>query len=136
MLENAPPASVPASTPEPASDPTDDAPPVRWCLSRRDGAVCTRPVGHAGLHNRAGTMLLWSDRDEDPPGCPASGTPGRPAPTLPDGFPGGRALCPACSAFVRITDAGALWRHDAFRAPRTPAEGAARAEWFNTFGWE
>ncbi|MBN9199529.1 MAG: hypothetical protein J0I33_12920 [Microbacterium ginsengisoli] len=113
-----------------------DTPPTRWCLSRRDGAVCTRAIGHAGLHNRNGTSLMWSDREQDEPGCRGSGATAQPAPRLDDGFPAGRALCQECLGFVRLTDAGTLWRHDAFRAARSDREAARRAAWFNAFGWE
>jgi hypothetical protein len=113
------------------------APPAttRWCLSRHGGAVCTRPVGHAGLHNRVGTSLMWSERTADPAQCPGSGDPAWPAPELADGFPHGRALCPTCLAFVRLTDDGRLWNHDSFRGARTDAEQLQRADWFNAHGW-
>jgi hypothetical protein len=110
-------------------------PTIRWCLSRHGGAVCTRPVGHAGLHNRVGTSLMWSERTADPAQCPGSGDPASPAPELADGFPHGWALCPTCLAFVRLTDDGRLWNHDSFRGARTDAEQLQRADWFNAHGW-
>lgn len=101
--------------------------------------MCTRPAGHAGLHNRMGTGQMWSDREADPPACPGSGTAAAPAPALPDGFPGGRALCPVCLDFVTltgaVTDAGALVAHETFRGASDPDEAQHRADWFNTFGW-
>ena len=114
---------------------TTPPPSTQWCLSRHGTAICTRPVGHAGLHNRTGTSLLWSDLQADPAQCPGSGHPARPAAQLPDGFPHGRALCETCLAFVRLTGAGALWNHDSFRGARSDAERVDRAEWFNTYGW-
>ncbi|MFS0715161.1 hypothetical protein ABC195_14900 [Microbacterium sp. 2P01SA-2] len=39
-----------------------------------------------------------------------------------------------CTAFVQVRD-GRLARHDAFRGEADATEGAARAEWFNTVGW-
>ncbi|GAA1992800.1 hypothetical protein [Microbacterium pumilum] len=115
----------------------DDAPAsMRWCLSRHGPAICTRPIGHAGLHNRAGTSLMWSDREADPALCPASGMPAVAAAESADGFPHGRALCPTCLAFVRLTDDGRLWNHDSFRGTRSEAESAQRAEWFNSHGWD
>ena len=116
-------------------DRVDQAPPsARWCLSRRGTAICTRPIGHAGLHNRSGTSLLWSDREADAAQCPGSGLPASPAVESEDGFPHGRALCQTCLAFVRLTDDGRLWNHDAFRGPRSEAEGEQRAKWFNAHG--
>ncbi len=115
---------------------TTTGPSTRWCLSRRGNAVCTRPIGHAGLHNRGGTSLLWSDREADPALCEASGRPATPAALLPDGFPHGRALCRTCLAFVRLTDDGILWNHDSFRSARSDAQRLDRAQWFNTHGWD
>jgi hypothetical protein len=113
-----------------------DAPPsTLWCLSRHGTAICTRPVGHPGLHNRTGTSLMWSDRQADPAQCPGSGRPATAAAELPDGFPQGRALCETCLAFVRLTEDGRLWNHDSFRSARTDAERLDRAQWFNTHGW-
>lgn len=111
------------------------APPAQWCLSRRGTAICTRALGHPGLHNRGGTALLWSDRQADPALCPLSGHPAHPAPTLADGFPAGRALCERCLAFVRVSEDGRLWNHDSFRGARTASEADQRSEWFNSFGW-
>ncbi|MEU1970123.1 hypothetical protein ABZ477_00525 [Microbacterium sp. NPDC019599] len=111
-----------------------DFPTARWCRSRRAGAVCTRPAGHPGLHNRMGTGQMWSDREADPPRCEGSGTTAVPAEALADGFPDGRALCPVCLGFEPVRD-GALVEHDAFRGAGSAEEAARRAEWFNTFGW-
>lgn len=77
---------------------------------------------------------MWSDAEADAPACSGSGLPADPAPTLPGGFPGGRALCPECGAFVGRADQR-LSDHDAFRRAADEAEAAERAEWFNTFGW-
>lgn len=83
---------------------------------------------------------MWSDVDADPPLCPASGKEAASASRLADdspaaGFPDGRARCPECDAFVPLID-GRLHRHDRFRGTDDVAESAARAEWFNTFGWQ
>jgi hypothetical protein len=43
-------------------------------------------------------------------------------------------LCAVCTAFVEVRD-GRLVQHDAFRGTTDAAEAAARAEWFNTVGW-
>ncbi len=104
------------------------------CLSRRGGEICTRPAGHPGLHHRRHTGLMWSERDADPPRCPGSGAPGRPAARDADGYPGGRGLCAECGAFVDVV-AGALAEHDAWRGDATRAEADRRREWFNTHGW-
>jgi hypothetical protein len=106
----------------------------RLCLSRRRGEICTREDGHRGLHHRVGTGLMWSERDADPPRCPGSGLPARPAPVLDDGFPDGRALCDVCFAFVEL-DRGLRAEHDSWRGDATRAEGDRRREWFNTHGW-
>ncbi|MFI8593429.1 hypothetical protein ACIGCK_03235 [Microbacterium sp. NPDC078428] len=106
-----------------------------WCFSRRGGVICSRPPGHAGLHNRRGTGAMWADRDADPPRCAGSRIPAEPAPALPGGFPGGRALCPVCTGFVALTRDARLATHDAFRGAETGAEASARAAWFNTHGW-
>jgi hypothetical protein len=106
----------------------------RLCLSRRRGEICTRPVGHAGLHHRVGTGLLWGERDADPPGCPGSGEPGESAALLDDGFPGGLALCPVCFGFVALAD-GRLAAHDTWRGDDSVAEADRRRDWFNTHGW-
>src|SRR3954471_7212984 len=111
------------------------APSTRWCLSRHHGVICTRPVGQAGLHNRTGTSVLWSDRGVDPAQCPGSGDPAVAAARLADGFPDGRALCPVCLAFVRLTAEGTLWNHESFRGGGSDAEAQRRAEWFNANGW-
>ena len=97
--------------------------------------MCTRPAGHAGLHNRMGTGQMWSDLQADPPRCEGSGSPAAPGRSLPDGFPGGRALCPACWGFFPVTAAGSLAEHDAFRGAGSGEEASHRAEWFNAFGW-
>ncbi|MFH8250422.1 hypothetical protein ACH3VR_08675 [Microbacterium sp. B2969] len=112
-----------------------DFPTARWCRSRRDGAVCTRPAGHAGLHNRIGTSRMWSDLQADPPECPGSGSRAEAAAGLPDGFPHGRAVCPVCLDFVELSPGGELEQHDTFRGAAEREEAAHRAEWFNTFGW-
>lgn len=105
------------------------------CLSRRAGAVCTRERGHRGLHHRRNTGLMWSERDADPPACPGAGRVASPAPTLPDGFPGGRALCEVCGRFVRVRRDGTVPAHRSWRGDRTREEDARRREWFNAFGW-
>lgn len=106
----------------------------RLCLSRRHGEICTRPAGHAGLHHRVGTGLMWSERDADDPRCPGSGTAGEPAPLADDGYPDGRALCPVCWAFVELHD-GRLSEHDTWRGDPTRAEADRRRDWFNAHGW-
>ncbi|MDQ1124731.1 hypothetical protein [Microbacterium trichothecenolyticum] len=106
----------------------------RLCLSRRNGEICTRETGHRGLHHRRGGRLLWSDLQADPPQCPGVGAPAQPAATLPDGYPGGRALCPVCWAFVIPVD-GALAPHDTWRGDDSRAEADRRRDWFNAFGW-
>lgn len=83
---------------------------------------------------------MWSDAQEDGPACPGAGLAVDPAPLLPvgaaaAGFPGGRAKCSVCDAFVSPID-GRLRRHDRFRGSDDHAEAQARAEWFNAFGWE
>lgn len=105
-----------------------------WCLSRAGGVVCTRPRGHAGLHNRSGTSRMWSDREADAPLCSGSGAPATPAPRLADGFPHGTALCEACWGFVPLDD-GLLAPHDAFRGADDAEEVGRRSVWFNTHGW-
>lgn len=107
---------------------------AQWCRSRSHGAVCTRPRGHAGLHNRAGTSRMWSDRQADAAACPGAGTAAEPAAALPNGFPHGRGLCPVCWGFVPVAD-GALVAHDAFRGAADETEAADRAAWFNASGW-
>jgi hypothetical protein len=111
-----------------------DVPPMRWCRSRRGRALCTRPTGHAGLHNRVGTSRMWSERDADPPACGGSGTRVTPAPALPDGFPHGRGLCPVCAGFVPLRG-GRIDPHDAFRGTDDLAAASDRAAWFNAHGW-
>lgn len=106
----------------------------RLCLSRRSGEICTRPAAHAGLHHRTGTGLMWSERDADAPRCPGSGAPAAPAATLDDGFPGGRALCDVCFAFVPI-ESGLRAEHDSWRGDATREEADRRREWFNAHGW-
>lgn len=106
----------------------------QWCRSRRDGVVCTRPVDHAGLHNRVGTGAMWSDAQADAPLCPGSGAPAAAAPTLPDGYPEGRGLCRSCWGFAEV-HAGRLARHDAFLGAQTRRDAVQRAAWFNRFGW-
>lgn len=105
------------------------------CLSRRAGRVCTRPAGHAGLHHRTGTGVLWSEAQADAPRCPASGAPGEVAATLDDGFPDGRALCAVCLAFVPLVD-GMLAAHDTWRGGADrPHDAERRRAWFNAHGW-
>lgn len=117
------------------SDPAPaDYPTALWCRSRRGSALCTRPRGHAGLHNRLGTSQMWSDAQADPARCSGSGAPAEPARPVSGGFPFGRGLCPVCTAFVELHD-GRLDRHDAFRGTTDAAEATARAEWFNAVGW-
>ncbi|MDQ1084888.1 MULTISPECIES: hypothetical protein [Microbacterium] len=106
----------------------------KLCLSRRNGEICTRENGHRGLHHRTGGRRLWSDVQADPPACPAVGTPVEPAPRLADGFPGGRALCPICWAFVMPVN-GVLSAHDSWRGDETRDEADRRREWFNSYGW-
>lgn len=106
----------------------------RLCLSRRNGEICTRENGHRGLHHRKGGRLLWSDLQADLPACPGGGAPAEPAATLPDGFPHGRAVCPACWAFVTLADA-TLAPHDSWRGDASRADADHRRDWFNAFGW-
>jgi hypothetical protein len=106
----------------------------RLCLSRRNGEICTREDGHRGLHHRTGGRLLWSDLQADPPECTGAGMPAESAPTLADGFPGGRAVCPVCWAFVPPLN-GVLAPHDSWRGDETREEADRRREWFNSFGW-
>ncbi len=105
----------------------------RLCLSRRNGEICTREDGHRGLHHRKGGRLLWSDLQADPPECPRVGEPAEPAPTLDDGYPDGRALCPHCWAFVELTD-GRIPPHETWRGDETRVEADRRRRWFNTRG--
>jgi hypothetical protein len=77
---------------------------------------------------------MWSDREADAAACPGAGTPAFPAPTLEDGFPGGRALCPQCWGFVALAG-DVLAPHDAFRGAADDVEAGERASWFNTYGW-
>lgn len=76
---------------------------VAFCRSRRGGRRCTRELGHAGLHRHR--TIMWADSGADDPRCPGSGAPGSPAEILPNGFPGGRALCPVCLQFVPLVAA-------------------------------
>lgn len=78
--------------------------------------------------------MLWSDREADPPRCPGSGLPARPAPTLDDGFPGGRALCDVCFGFVALTD-GVRAEHDSWRGDPSREEADRRRQWLNLHGW-
>ncbi|MDU0327072.1 hypothetical protein RWH43_09925 [Microbacterium sp. KSW2-21] len=107
----------------------------RLCLSRRNGEICTRENGHRGLHHRKGGRLLWNDLQADPPACSGAGTEAEPAPTLDDGFPDGRAVCPVCWAFVELTVEGTLSAHDSWRGDESRAEADHRRDWFNAFGW-
>ena len=117
-------------------DAMSEIPTARWCRSRRSGAVCTRPRGHAGLHNRVGTGQMWSDAQADPPACSGAGAGAMPAPTLDDGFPHGRALCADCWGFVALSADGTIAAHDAFRGADDEVEATRRAAWFNAFGWQ
>lgn len=107
--------------------------PVRSCPSRSDGRRCTRPLGHPGLHRHRGAM--WSDLSADPPRCPGSGVAGSPAASLPDGFPGGRALCRNCLRFVALDATGRLVEHDTADPGESGVEAGRRRDWFNTHGW-
>ncbi|MBD8206625.1 hypothetical protein IFU08_11905 [Microbacterium sp. CFBP 8790] len=78
---------------------------------------------------------MWSDAQSDPPECPGAGSPAEAAPTLPDGYPGGRAVCPICWAFVTRSVQGTLEPHDSWRGDESRAEADRRREWFNSFGW-
>lgn len=77
---------------------------------------------------------MWSELQADPPECTGAGTPAEAAPTLADGFPGGRALCPVCWAFVTPVN-GVLAPHDSWRGDETREEADRRREWFNSYGW-
>lgn len=79
--------------------------------------------------------MMWSDVQADAPRCPGSGSAATPAPTLADGFPDGRALCPVCWAFAPLTDDGVLAEHDSWRGDATRADADRRREWFNAHGW-
>ncbi|MFS0866188.1 hypothetical protein AB3M83_02485 [Microbacterium sp. 179-B 1A2 NHS] len=106
---------------------------VRFCRSRSDGRRCTRPLDHPGLHRHR--TIMWTDAGADAPHCPGSGEPGVPASLLPDGFPGGRALCPVCQRFISLADDGTLEPHETSDPTETDAEAERRREWFNTHGW-
>ena len=73
---------------------------MQFCRSRNDGRRCTRELGHRGLHRHR--TIMWTDAGADDPHCPGSGSPGTAAPTLANGFPGGRAVCPDCLGFVAL----------------------------------
>ncbi len=77
---------------------------------------------------------MWAEHEADPPACPAAGTPGHAAPSLPDGFPYGDALCPECQGFVAVRD-GVLVPHLSYRGSTDARERAARAAWFNQHGF-
>ncbi len=104
------------------------------CLSRRDGEICTRRAGHAGLHNRTGSSILWSDVNADLPRCAGSGATATAAQALTNGFPHGRAICPVCFAFVTL-EGGELAEHDSWRGDPSREEADQRREWMNTHGW-
>lgn len=106
---------------------------VRFCGSRSAGRRCTRPLGHAGLHRHR--AIMWTDAGADPAHCPGSGEPGTPAPTLADGFPDGRALCPVCLRFVDLDGESCLVAHDTASRAETDAATRRRREWFNEHGW-
>ena len=74
---------------------------------------------------------MWTDAGADAPRCSGSGAPGTPAPVLANGFPGGRALCPACLNFIPLDDER-LIEHDTWSAA---SDSSDRAEWFNTRGF-
>lgn len=78
---------------------------------------------------------MWTDAAADPPRCPGSGEQAHPAPPLPDGYPDGRALCPACLRFIARDDDGRLEPHETSDASETVAEAERRRDWFNAFGW-
>lgn len=105
---------------------------MRFCRSRNDGRRCTRELGHRGLHRHR--AIMWADAGADALHCAGSGAPGTPAPRVAGGFPGGRALCPVCLEFVDLDRDGRMVPHDTSSAA-SDLESAARAEWFNTFGW-
>ena len=105
---------------------------MQFCRSRNDGRRCTRELAHRGLHRHR--TLMWTDAGADAPQCPGSGSPGVAAPCLQNGFPDGRAVCPACLRFVGIGGDGRLVRHDTW-SEAAEADAADRAGWFNTFGW-
>jgi hypothetical protein len=102
---------------------------MRFCRSRNDGRRCTRELGHLGLHRHRG--IMWTDAGADPARCPGSGVPADPAPRLPNGYPGDRALCRTCLEFVPLED-GRLAEH---RTSSAEADDDNRAEWFNAHGW-
>jgi hypothetical protein len=106
---------------------------VQFCRSRNGGRRCTRQLDHAGLHRHR--TVMWSDAGADPAQCSGSGAAGSPAALLPDGFPGGRALCPACLRFVPLDDVGRLVEHDTSDPADTDADTQRRREWFNVHGW-
>jgi hypothetical protein len=104
---------------------------MRFCRSRNAGRRCTRELGHRGLHRSR--TILWTDAGADEPRCQGSGAVADAAPTLPDGFPAGRALCPHCLGFVGL-DANRLREHDTADG-HSDSETEQRAEWFNRHGW-
>jgi hypothetical protein len=106
---------------------------VQFCRSRNEGRRCTRPLGHPGLHRHR--TIMWSDASADPLHCSGSGARGEPAATLPDGFPGGRALCPVCLRFIALDAGGRLVEHDTSDETETDAEARRRQDWFNVHGW-
>ncbi|MDQ1126217.1 hypothetical protein QE428_001250 [Microbacterium sp. SORGH_AS 505] len=105
---------------------------VRFCRSRSAGRRCTRPLDHPGLHRHR--TIMWTDAAADPSRCPGSGEPGSSAATLADGWPHGRALCPACHRFVPL-EGGLLAEHATSDEDETDAEASRRREWLNTHGW-
>ena len=108
------------------------APVMRFCRSRNGGRRCTRPLDHRGLHRHR--TIMWADAAADAPRCPASGEQAEPAAPLADGYPDGRALCPACVRFVPLDETGRLQPHDTSE-DETDAEARRRREWFNVHGW-
>lgn len=79
---------------------------------------------------------MWADGAADASACAGSGAAGRPAATLADGFPGGRALCDTCQRFVPLTPDGRLAPHDTSDPDESDADAARRREWFNSHGWQ
>ncbi|MHC3000365.1 hypothetical protein [Microbacterium sp. HJ5] len=103
---------------------------VRFCRSRNTGRRCTRHLDHPGLHRHR--AIMWTDAAADAPRCEGSGSPGRPAPPLDDGYPHGRALCPACLRFVDLDDSAHLVEHETSDADESDADRERRRTWFNT----
>lgn len=77
---------------------------------------------------------MWSNAQADAPRCSGSGRRASAAPSLPGGFPNGKAVCPVCWGFVAL-EGGALCDHDAYTRPADDDDAADRAAWFNAYGW-